>query len=68
MKPPRLEAIIELQRMIFEQLEELDQVAPSEVDKVVRTIVAHLRGWRPQGVTPLGTLEPTEPVPCGVRR
>ena len=47
----------------LESLRELDRQHPDEVEAIVCSLVAHLRSWRPESVTPLGTLPPpTEAV------
>lgn len=51
-------AIREVVRVVFESLAALDKVAPEEVDAIVAGMVAHLRAWRPESVSPLGTLPP----------
>lgn len=40
----------------LEDLRELERQQPSEVDAIVSHLVAHLRSWRPESVTPLGVL------------
>ncbi len=37
-------------------LRELERDHPAEVEAIVCTLVAHLRSWRPESVSPLGTL------------
>ena len=60
---PAGQAVAEVLRDGFEQLAELDKVAPDDVDAIVQMVVAHLRAWRPESVSPLGTLPaPTEDV------
>lgn len=47
----------------LEDLRELDRQDPAEVDAIVSHLVAHLRSWKPESVTPLGTLPaPTERI------
>lgn len=59
----RASAIREVVRVVFESLAALDKVAPAEVDEIVAGMVAHLRAWRPESVSPLGTLPPpTGPI------
>src|SRR5207244_476680 len=53
-------ALLELQRHVFTQLAELDKTAPADVDAIVTSVVAHLRAWRPESVTPLGVLPEPE--------
>lgn len=56
-------AILEHQRQVFAQLEALEKNAPAEVDQIVAVMVAHLRSWRPETVSPLGALgPPTEEI------
>jgi hypothetical protein len=46
----------------FEDLREHEKTEPAEVEALVSHIVAHLRSWRPESVSPLGTLPaPEEP-------
>ena len=42
----------------LEDLRELDRDSPAEADAIVCMLVAHLRAWRPEAVSPLGTLPP----------
>jgi len=37
-------------------LRELEKTDPSGVDQIVVALVAHIRSWRPESVSPLGTL------------
>jgi hypothetical protein len=56
-------AIAEVLRSAFGALAELDKVAPADVDTIVTMTVAHLRAWRPEAVSPLGTLPtPTDSI------
>lgn len=48
----------EVLRSVLVQLDELAKVEPAEVDQIVIALVAHLRAWRPESVSPLGTLPP----------
>ncbi len=42
-------------------LRELEKADPEGVDQIVVALVAHIRSWRPESVSPLGTLpEPGE--------
>lgn len=49
-------AIAEVLRAAFDQLRELEKVAPGDVDQVVAMIVGHLRAWKPESASPLGVL------------
>jgi hypothetical protein len=42
----------------FEDLREHDRQHPGETSAIVAHLVAHLRAWRPEAVSPLGTLPP----------
>lgn len=42
----------------LEDLRELERNHPHEVEAIVLHLVAHLRSWRPESVSPLGTLPP----------
>lgn len=45
------------------ELAEVERDAPAEVASVVAIIVAHLRSWHPEAVSPLGALgPPTEAI------
>lgn len=45
------------------ELAKLERSAPAAVARIVGLLVAHLRSWRPESVTPLGDLgPPTEPI------
>jgi hypothetical protein len=56
-------ALIELQRSIFQRLEHLSKVSPGEADRFMAMVIAHLRAFRPEAVSPLGALgPPTEPI------
>lgn len=44
----------------LEDLRDHDRQEPAEADAIVCSLVSHLRSWRPEAVSPLGTLpEPT---------
>lgn len=61
MRTTRGMAIAQLLRTVFTQLAELDK-APGDVDAIMGALVAHARAFRPESVSPLGTLPPpTEP-------
>ncbi len=53
-------------RRLAADLETLGEHArdqPAEADAIVCALVAHLRAWRPESVSPLGTLPaPTESI------
>ncbi len=58
----RFDRVREKLRAATAELVELDKVAPAEVASIVGSLVAHLRSWRPESVSPLGTLPPpTDP-------
>jgi hypothetical protein len=40
----------------LEDLRELERDHPDEVEAIVSHLVAHLRSWKPESVSPLGTL------------
>lgn len=40
----------------LEDLKEHERQHPSEVEAIVSWLVSHLRSWRPESVSPLGTL------------
>lgn len=42
----------------LEDLREHERQQPHEVETIVSSLVAHLRAWRPESVSPLGTLPP----------
>ncbi|MBA3391182.1 MAG: hypothetical protein H0T89_00995 [Deltaproteobacteria bacterium] len=44
----------------LEDLRELERQYPAEVEAIVCSLVAHLRSWRPESVSPLGTLPAPE--------
>lgn len=47
----------------LEDLREHERQQPAEVEAIVLHLVAHLRSWRPESVSPLGTLPaPTEQI------
>lgn len=47
----------------FSALVEHAKAHPGEVDQIVAQLVAHIRSWRPESVSPLGTLPaPTEAI------
>lgn len=47
----------------LEDLREHERDHPHEVEAIVSSLVAHLRAWRPESVSPLGTLPaPTESI------
>jgi hypothetical protein len=48
-------AIAAVLRSAFGALAELDKTAPSDVDELVVATVAHLRAFRPEAVSLLGT-------------
>jgi hypothetical protein len=54
----------------LEALRDHERRQPAEVEAIVCHLVAHLRSWRPESVTPLGKLPaPSEPIcdPRGTR-
>lgn len=56
---------IELRERLREILVDLDEhqkVDINEVDDIVIALVAHLRSWRPESVSPLGTLPPPDRI------
>jgi hypothetical protein len=53
-------ACAELARSLFDRLRELDKQDPHGVERVVASMVDHLRSWRPESVIPLGELLPPE--------
>lgn len=55
---PTARTIAEHFRHGFDALDELDKTAPADVDTIVVSIVSHLRSWRPESVSPIGTLLP----------
>lgn len=60
---PEVLAAAELLRRGLDQLAALERLHPAEVRQVVTALVAHLRSWHPEQVTPLGVLgAPTEPI------
>lgn len=47
----------------LEDLREHERQHPGEVESIVCSLVSHLRSWRPESVSPLGTLPaPTERI------
>ena len=59
----RFDRVREKLRAATAELVELDKVAPAEVASIVGSLVAHIRSWRPESVSPLGTLgPPTDPA------
>jgi hypothetical protein len=50
----------ELARTLFDRLRELDKQDPHGVERVVASMVDHLRSWCPESVIPLGELLPPE--------
>lgn len=60
---PRGQAITRTLAAVFKALEEHGKTHPGEVDGIVAQTVAHLRSWRPESVSPLGTLpRPEQPI------
>lgn len=53
-------AVRELVRQVFASI---DTLPTDEQETITSAIVAHLRSSRPESVSPLGTLHPTEPIP-----
>src|SRR4029077_7609185 len=53
---PRGQSIVVHFRTGFAVLEHHSKLEPAEVDWITGAIVAHLRSWRPESVSPLGTL------------
>ena len=61
MSPPAAN-LGERQRIWFADAVELAKTHPDEVEAIVCSLVAHLRAWKPESVSPLGELlPPTEP-------
>lgn len=55
---------------LLHDLREHEKTQPAEADAIICSLVAHLRAWRPEAVSPLGTLPPpTENIrdPRGAR-
>jgi hypothetical protein len=50
----------ELARSLFDRLREIEKRDPHGVERVVASMVEHLRSWRPESVIPLGELLPPE--------
>lgn len=46
----------------LEDLADHERQHPDETEAIVAHLVAHLRSWRPESVSPLGVLVPTEPA------
>lgn len=47
----------------LEDLRDHERQHPAEVESIVCSLVAHLRSWRPESVSPLGTLpSPEAPI------
>ncbi len=60
---PRAAAVREMFRVALVQTAEIAKTDPTAADELVSTLVAHLRSWRPESVSPLGTLpEPDGPL------
>ncbi len=55
---PRATTIAQRFAADFEDLRELERDHPAEVEAIVCSLVAHLRSWRPESVSPLGVLPP----------
>lgn len=50
-------------RQALQGLRELERDHPAAVQLIIGLLVAHLRAWHPEAVTPLGILgPPTEPI------
>lgn len=59
----RISRAVQHIRFGLAELAKLERGAPGEVARIVGLLVAHLRSWRPESVTPLGDLgPPTEPI------
>jgi len=41
------EYLLQVQRVVFQRLAELDKTAPADVELVLRAMVGHLRAWKP---------------------
>jgi hypothetical protein len=55
--------VAERLRGALDELAELAKQAPAEADQIVGSLVAHLRSWRPESVSPLGVLpKPEAPI------
>ncbi len=47
----------------LEDLRELERDHPSEVEAIVSHLIAHVRSWKPESVSPMGTLpRPEQPI------
>lgn len=55
-------SIARRQAAILVELNELAKTNPAAVDGFVVALVNHLRSWRPESVSPLGTLPDPEPI------
>ena len=59
----RIARAVQHLRFGLAELGRLERSAPGLVARVVGLLVAHLRAWRPESVSPLGDLgPPTEPI------
>jgi hypothetical protein len=52
------QTVVTILRDAFARLAELEKTAPGDVDAIVSIVVAHVRSWRPESISPLGTLPP----------
>ena len=43
---------------LLEDMRELEPADPEGVDAIAVALIAHLRAWRPESVSPLNTLPP----------
>lgn len=59
----RLARAVQHIRFGLAELAKLERAMPAAIARVVGLLVAHLRSWKPESVTPLGDLgPPTEAI------
>ena len=57
-----LGGVTERLRQVLRDLRELERDQPAAVARVLELLLADLRSWHPESVSPLGLGPPTEPI------
>lgn len=57
-----LVGVTERLRQVLRDLRELERDQPAAVGRVLELLLADLRSWHPESVSPLGLGPPTEPI------
>ena len=51
---PDIDRAAEYLRRGLAELAELERLQPAEVARVLEAVIAHVRSWKPEAITPMG--------------